>query len=435
LVSVDSLSWSADGRWLAFLGCTYATRCGVVVVRSNGAGARVVDNEPSSGFLQNDEAVWSPRGRVLAYLVDESVRTFDLATGERHVLVARLGCCSDTVSSISWSPDGTKIAYDVFDDESASSELDTVSLQGQVHSLGVYPQTGALAWTTPPAGLHYQAPEPVEVAATNEVMLRVPVDELSADGDAVAFATCGAISVWRPSAMAITTVHGELPLCSPQEGTRDFYSLALAGDRVSLGEVIGGGMSQESALFAAPIETNAAGQGLVPSGPQMEVLAGSPETTGGDPRGTSRVGYLLGAGSLLVFSSWAYCDGVFRASCLDEPIAQRPVVSQTLWRVREPSWPGSCPGSAPLAANFDLPSARCEQLRVEPGPLRPLDVDAGRIVVSGTNATLVLDSSGATLLSLPVSTPAAQLAGNDLAILLPGELRDYDAVTGALLHT
>lgn len=98
--------------------------------------------------------------------------------------------------------------------------------------------------------------------------------------------------------------------------------------------------------------------------------------------------------------------------------------------MREPSWPGACPGTAPAQA---LP--RCQQLRVEPGPLRPLDVESGRIVVSGDNATLVLDANGTELLSLPVPTQAAQLTGSDLVLLLPGAVRGYDAVTGALLHT
>jgi hypothetical protein len=67
--------------------------------------------------------------------------------------------------------------------------------------------------------------------------------------------------------------------------------------------------------------------------------------------------------------------------------------------------------------------------------LRPLDADAGRIVASGDNATVVLDADGRQLLSIPVSTAAAQLAGSDLVVLVPGALRVYDATTGELLHS
>jgi hypothetical protein len=48
---------------------------------------------------------------------------------------------------------------------------------------------------------------------------------------------------------------------------------------------------------------------------------------------------------------------------------------------------------------------------------------------------VLLDRNGNRLLSLPVSPLAAQLAGTDLVLLVPGELRDYDTRSGALLHT
>ena len=108
----------------------------------------------------------------------------------------------------------------------------------------------------------------------------------------------------------------------------------------------------------------------------------------------------------------------------------KTVASQTLWRVREPSWPGSCPSTGFVSA----PSGHCQQLRAERGPLRVLDVDAGRVVVSGDNATLVLDTEGTRLLSLPVSTQAALLTGSELAVLVQGEVRDYDAANGMLIH-
>jgi hypothetical protein len=70
-----------------------------------------------------------------------------------------------------------------------------------------------------------------------------------------------------------------------------------------------------------------------------------------------------------------------------------------------------------------------------PGPLYPADVNEGRIVAYGTNETVLLDRNGNRLLSLPVSPLAAQLAGTDLVLLMPGQLRDYDTRSGALLHT
>ena len=67
-----------------------------------------------------------------------------------------------------------------------------------------------------------------------------------------------------------------------------------------------------------------------------------------------------------------------------------------------------------------------------PGPLVPADVDEGRIVAFGDNQTLLLDRTGATILSIPISVAAAQLAGSDLVLVRRGALLHYDARTGAL---
>ena len=43
---------------------------------------------------------------------------------------------------------------------------------------------------------------------------------------------------------------------------------------------------------------------------------------------------------------------------------------------------------------YALPVGRCQALRSEPGPLVPFDVNDGRIVASGDNATVILDPEG-----------------------------------------
>jgi hypothetical protein len=82
--------------------------------------------------------------------------------------------------------------------------------------------------------------------------------------------------------------------------------------------------------------------------------------------------------------------------------------------------PGGCP---------------CPVLSSSPGPYTLLDVDTGRIVVSGLNETRVLAANGTILLSLAAPTLAAQLSGSDLVLVTGGELRDYDAASGALRAT
>ncbi|MDX6408839.1 MAG: hypothetical protein QOE13_1910, partial [Gaiellaceae bacterium] len=70
-----------------------------------------------------------------------------------------------------------------------------------------------------------------------------------------------------------------------------------------------------------------------------------------------------------------------------------------------------------------------------PGELEPLDVNQRRIVVRRAGSLAVLDASGADVLSLATYPMAAQLAGNDLVVLVANQLRNYDARTGALLRT
>jgi hypothetical protein len=89
---------------------------------------------------------------------------------------------------------------------------------------------------------------------------------------------------------------------------------------------------------------------------------------------------------------------------------------------------------AQTVERVDGPGCPCP-ISSSPGPYTPLDVDAGRIVVSGHNETRILAGDGTMLLSLPVPTLAAQLSGSDLVIATGAALRVYDAVSGALRAT
>ncbi len=282
-----------------------------------------------------------------------------------------------------------------------------------------YPLPAAVAWATPPAGLRYRRPLPIGPLVSNdELRLREPVDELVTDGDRIAYRLCGTIGLWRPGDGTVVRVQADRPLCD--EGNIGFYNLALAGDRVAWG-IVEGGNQRSNSLVVETVDDQA-----------TRAVVAAHYQLAGDSRGDERAGYLLGASPLLLFSTWAYCDEVVPLTCPNAPHGQATTIaSQTLWRVREPSWPGPCPG----LTSADQPSGHCQQLRVEPGPLRPLDVDEQRILASGDNATIVLDADGHQLLTIPVPTNAAALDGSDVIVVVPGELRDYDATSGALLHT
>src|SRR5262249_39281930 len=318
--SFDRPSWSPDGRWIAYMDASSR----IVIVHPDGSGARVVDSRGG------EQAAWSPRGRRLAYLRGGAIILFDQATGERRTLVP--APVWPKIDGFTWSPDGRELAYEAFNDESEWTQITAVSLKGRIRSLGGYPFATGAVWTTPPAGLPYhppgahpfptravwttppggppyQAPEPGAVAAGKELSVRVPVDELAADGEGVAYSTCGEIGVWLPGSESVTPVRSDLPLCNFEDNWLQFYGLALAGDHVGWG-MVEGGNGQTSSVATATVAAH----------PSTTILALGPGETNGDPRGTARVGYPLGAGPLLVFSSWAYCDDIGNSSCSQLPV-------------------------------------------------------------------------------------------------------------------
>ena len=419
-VSIARIEWSADGRWLAFAYADFAGGFGSEVVRANGRNPRKVQGA--------ETGAWAPNRPLLAYVqsagdsASSSFRVFAPATGR----IRKLPAAPSFVNSLVWSPRGDGLAFSggayLSEDLTAVSELGTVSLTGRVRFLdhgASYPLPEAVAWTTAPPGLRYRAPAPIGPSVSkDELEFREPVDELAIDGDRVAYRSCGTIGVWHPGDAKVVSAQVDRPLCV--EGNISFYNLALAGDRIAWG-VLRGGNQQSNTLDVETV-----------GDPRTQTVVAGHSQLAGDPRGVERAGDLVGSGTLLVFSMWAFCNEVVPLACPNLPYSQaKAVSSQTLWRVRESSWQGACPDDP-----FDQTSGRCQQLRVEPGgPLRPLDVAAGRIVVSGDNATLILDADGRQLVSLPVSTTAAQLSESDLVVLVPGALRDYDATTGALLHS
>jgi hypothetical protein len=170
------------------------------------------------------------------------------------------------------------------------------------------------------------------------------------------------------------------------------YTLAVSGDRIAYG-YLEGNMGQTWGLYEGRIGDESS-----------FVSLGSVASANGCGEGSGGLGGLAGAGSLLVFSTWR-----------DDRNCPARTLEQEIHRVD----PGNCP--CPVIAN-------------SPGPLVPFDVDAGRIVTGGENATVVYDAAGTQLLSVPVSPLAAQLAGADLLILVQGRLLVYDATTGARLH-
>jgi hypothetical protein len=407
--TVERIAWSPDGRWIAVSGGGGRLE----VMRPNGAGARVVSRRASMPR-------WSPDGRRLAFTQEGRLQVSSIATGARRALGSRHPVYG--VKSFAWSPGGDEIVYALGYDAEPSGSIEAVSLTGRVRRVPIPHPVGigdTVAWTTVPAGLRFRAPRPVASPAGDELRLRHRVDSFAADGDRVAYLICNSLGAWRPGESAIVPVRRQSVLCG-YDNTQFLYSVAVAGDRVAWASLQGGNR-KSGWLTVAPIAPDA----------RQTAVSAPRSRTSGDPRGDARSGYLLGDGPLLVFSEWAFCDDVGQP-CIGVPVTDRRVFAQSVRRVREASWPESCPLGVETPPN-GLPVGRCQTLRTEPGPFVPLDASEGRVVASGENETVILDEEGRALLSIPVSAAAAQLAGGDLVVALPGELRKYDASTGVLL--
>jgi hypothetical protein len=204
---------------------------------------------------------------------------------------------------------------------------------------------------------------------------------------------------WTPATGTVGQVEPEAslaPHCTTPGNyvSFDIYDVALAGDRVAFG-TRNGNMSQGWDLYGHAL-----------SEPSSIQLLDSDSGLAGCTVGNGGLGDLVGAGDLLAFSRWA--ELVPTDSC-------GPILSQQIYR----SGPNGCP---------------CPRIAASPGPLLPADVGSGRVVALGTNETEVLSADGAQLLTVPIHALAAQLAGSDLVIVTPGQLRDYDAANGSLLH-
>jgi hypothetical protein len=384
----ESLAWAPDGRKLA-----YATNTGISTVTITGGSRRSVFRRavsvpecwPVSGSPAPSELAFSPDGRLLAF--DESGTPGFLDTQTWRARIVR-----DRGQLISWAPEGRSVLFlqscqDSDGGSLSSGDVQTISPAGHIHTLISASKPGggqivSASWATAPAGVRYRAPQPV-----TGVFAGGPVKKLAADGDRVAFATCGRVSVWNATTGTTTAVQTTNSCYGGVSRAGHVGTLALAGDRVlwwSAYTGLGFSWAMYEATLGEPPTQVADGFG---------VLGGTPN----DGSGTA-----VGAGSLLVMSAW-----VLRSDVVDR---------QTIERVE----PAGCP---------------CTAISTSPGPYTPLDVDEQRIVVSGLNETRVLGADGTILLSLPVPTLAAQLDGSLLVLANGNELRVYDTQTGAVRNT
>jgi hypothetical protein len=386
--------WSRDGRFIAFNG---------------GGELRVIDVKTGAVQLVDGvgEHAWSAKADVLAFDGKSGLELFDPRSEARRVLT------SDHAKELTWSPNGRAIAYvvDLKLPDYSSGDLKVASTSGAVRMLVAASATGggemrSLGWIRPSGGVRYRPPGTRSVATVSAGQLASPwkIERIATDGGRVAYVTCGRIFVWTPATSDVSQAEptaSPLANCHAPDDLASFepfeiYDLALAGDRVAFGTRSGNSV-QRFSLYEEALSP-------IVRAHLADHVGWYADCTVGD----GGLGELVGARDLLVFSRWKERN----LDSLPAPCRVR-TLSQEIHRLQGVV----CP---------------CPLVAAAPGQLVPADVDDGRLVVVGENRTLILDRSGAQMSSIQVSAASAQLSGSDLVVLTPGELRRYDAQSGAL---
>jgi WD40-like Beta Propeller Repeat len=323
------------------------------------------------------------------------------ATADQHGITLVEGprvrqLTTEPAFALAWSPDSKAIAYITGQRDgnvAETGDLKVVTIGGRSRTVVAAddPYGGqilSLAWVRPAANVRWRPPAP-----TDGIFAGGPVERLAADGERVAYASCLNVFSWLPRARTSTQVRGD-SRCVGRLSRFAVYDLAVAGDRVAWGWKTPGQAPYSWFLFAARVgstverATLANGLGY----PFVEDSLG---------------GSLVGAGQTLVYGVWKTTG----------PYPEGTTV-ETLFRAT----PVGCP--CPAIAYGAAPRAIA--------PLVPLDTDGERIAVLRYGSLVILDTAGTELLAIPVPAAAAQLIGEEVVVLVPGELRVYSLLNGSL---
>ena len=287
---VSTFAWSPDGASLAF-----SDRDGVKLLDVANGSVRLL--RPESTY----ELSWSGDGRMLAFPSPSS--------GDIHVVRVRTGALrvlrADYRGELAWAPDSRSVAFlESHPDgqaDHALHDLRVASLAGGARTVvAANGRLGGairnLAWTRAPATFRYPRATGRTLATVGPDRLdaRWPIDRIAADGGRIAYSACGHVFVWSPSTRSVAQVEATTslsPACaSPGYHTSyRHYSLAIAGDRVVHGSVYGGNVRVWwLGGLTGTRRTFVLGRGASTNGPAYGDVVGEP----------------AGSGDHLAFSTW-----------------------------------------------------------------------------------------------------------------------------------
>jgi hypothetical protein len=281
---------------------------------------------------------------------------------------------------------------------------------GVVALLGLFVPAGSSSTTATVAA-------PLVQITPRELRLSQPLKAMAAERGRVAFAFCNQlVGVWRPGAGGITRLGPVAQwACPPPRGIESVFSLALTRDRVAWTAEAGGNIIT-NLLFLVVLGRPHV---LTISADISYCCRGNP-----DPE---RIGDVYGDAGFIAFSSRVKCNDLGAPACSSG--AQPTLLRQSVWRLRRP------PFQAPCVAK----PGPCVQLASRNDVLQPLSVDSGRVVLRRSNGTLVVRNSTGGLVrrfqGLAGVTRAAELMGDRLVVLVPGNVLVFALATGAQLRS